>query len=395
MDRSMIDGASGGVLVNKTPTQARELISNMAANAQQFGNRQKPIPRRVNEVSTSSIDQRLDTLTSLVEKLVVGHAQQIKTCGICSTMGHPTDMCPKLQDEPYEQANAVGGFPQRRYDPYLNTYNPGWRDHPNLSYGAKPFGFQPRQLAPQHAPPRLGMSLDEIVKSLASSTQQFQQETRTSIQNQENQVSQLATAVCQMESQGSGKLPSQTMADPKQNASTITLRSRKELNKPSKEVPKNIAKEEIEKEALPQTQDPSGKQPQAVVTAPPFPSRFAKFKEEQEKDILETFHKVEVNIPLLDAIKQVPSYAKFLKELCTTKKKLKGDEKVHIGENVSAILQRKLPPKCKDPVHEVFELGGKEGFRISITKHPEKEESTLSFKLQETVAALNDSPELQ
>ncbi|KAH9781478.1 Endonuclease [Citrus sinensis] len=57
----------------------------------------------------------------------------------------------------------------------------------------------------------------------------------------------------------------------------------------------------------------------------------------------------EVNIPLLDAIKQLPRYAKFLKELCTSKRKLRGDERVHMGENVSAVLQKKLPPKCKDP----------------------------------------------
>ncbi|KAJ9183322.1 hypothetical protein P3X46_007190 [Hevea brasiliensis] len=51
-------------------------------------------------------------------------------------------------------------------------------------------------------------------------------------------------------------------------------------------------------------------------------------KEEQGKEILETFRKVEVNIPLLDAIKQVPKYAKFLKELCTTKRKLRNNEKI-------------------------------------------------------------------
>ncbi|KAB2595438.1 S ribonuclease [Pyrus ussuriensis x Pyrus communis] len=72
-------------------------------------------------------------------------------------------------------------------------------------------------------------------------------------------------------------------------------------------------------------------------------------KEEAEKDILETFRKVQVNIPLLDAIKQVPRYAKFLKELCTTRKRMSTKEVVKVGENVSAILQRKLPPKCKDP----------------------------------------------
>ncbi|KAL0288795.1 UNVERIFIED_CONTAM: hypothetical protein Scaly_2719800 [Sesamum calycinum] len=72
-------------------------------------------------------------------------------------------------------------------------------------------------------------------------------------------------------------------------------------------------------------------------------------KEEEEKEIFEIFHKVEVNIPLLDAIKQIPRYAKFLKELCTSKGNLKGNKRVSMGENMSAILQRKLPPKCKDP----------------------------------------------
>ncbi|KAJ9134949.1 hypothetical protein P3X46_032185 [Hevea brasiliensis] len=83
---------------------------------------------------------------------------------------------------------------------------------------------------------------------------------------------------------------------------------------------------------------------------PPFLCRLAKTKkEEQEIEILETFRKVEVNIPLLDAIKQVPKYAKFLKELCTTKRKLRNNEKISVGENVSALIQQKLPPKCKDP----------------------------------------------
>ncbi|KAM1024679.1 hypothetical protein ACFX14_037824 [Malus domestica] len=72
-------------------------------------------------------------------------------------------------------------------------------------------------------------------------------------------------------------------------------------------------------------------------------------KDEAEKDILVTFRKVQINIPLLDAIKQVLRYAKFLKELCTTRKRISNKEVVKVSENVSAILQRKMPPKCKDP----------------------------------------------
>ncbi|XP_052297128.1 uncharacterized protein LOC127902307, partial [Citrus sinensis] len=225
MDRSMIDAASGGVLVNKTPTQARELISNMAANAQQFGSRQDATLRNVNEVNISS-------------------------------------------------------------------------------------------------------------------------------QNLENQMSQLATTVSRLESQVLGRLPSQSEVNPKQNVSAVILRSGTELQEPSKKVTKHVEDELEKNELMPQSQDaqPTKAKPLPIVIPPPFPSRFAKSKkEEQEKDILETFRKVEVNIPLLDAIKQIPRYAKVLKELCTSKRKLRGDEKVHMGENVSAVLQKKLPPKCKDP----------------------------------------------
>ena len=65
--------------------------------------------------------------------------------------------------------------------------------------------------------------------------------------------------------------------------------------------------------------------------------------EEAEKEILETFRKVEVNIPLLDAIKQIPRYAKFLKELCTNKRKLKGSERISMGRNVSALIGKSVP----------------------------------------------------
>jgi len=74
--------------------------------------------------------------------------------------------------------------------------------------------------------------------------------------------------------------------------------------------------------------------------------------EEVDKEILETFRKVEVNIPLLDALKQIPRYAKFLKELCTHKRKLKGNERISMGRNVSALIGKfvpHIPQKCKDP----------------------------------------------
>ena len=63
--------------------------------------------------------------------------------------------------------------------------------------------------------------------------------------------------------------------------------------------------------------------PQEYVPKAPFPQRLAKGKKGKSTcEIFEIFKQVSVNIPLLDAIKQVPSYTKFLKDLCTKKRNL-------------------------------------------------------------------------
>ncbi|KAJ9145862.1 hypothetical protein P3X46_028192 [Hevea brasiliensis] len=143
--------------------------------------------------------------------------------------------------------------------------------------------------------------------------------------------------------------------NPRENASAILLRSGKEVDNQAPHEPKKKQGEQVSKvpEVEVSTESKLNKVNNAVL--PPFPCRLAKNKkEEQEKEILETFRKVEVNIPLLDAIKQVPKYAKFLKELCTTKRKLRNNEKISVGENVSALIQQKLLPKCKDPETSVI-----------------------------------------
>ncbi|CAN6580904.1 unnamed protein product [Malus baccata var. baccata] len=192
----------------------------------------------------------------------------------------------------------------------------------------------------------------------------------------EKQVGQIAEFMGQFREQG--KLPSSIVVNPKggfETAKAITLRSGKEVGTeptPSKSAPKEDEKFQIEEEEQakatarieqslphpPNASNPStiGKKGSIPINSNvippdvPFPSRFLQAKnEEEEKDVLETFRKVHVNIPLLDAIKQIPKYAKFLKKLCTTRKRIREKEVVHVSENVSALLQRKLPPKCKDP----------------------------------------------
>ena len=57
---------------------------------------------------------------------------------------------------------------------------------------------------------------------------------------------------------------------------------------------------------------------------------------------------MKVNIPLLDMIKQLPTYAKIFKDLCTVKRGLNVNKKAFLTEQVSAIIQCKSPVKYKD-----------------------------------------------
>lgn len=92
--------------------------------------------------------------------------------------------------------HVLGFMGRGKYNTCSNTYNPRWRDHPKFSY-AKPNNFQNYQQrnTPQAAPKKLGVPLEEIVKSLANT-----------IQNLEQQISQIATSVSKLEIQG--KFPS-------------------------------------------------------------------------------------------------------------------------------------------------------------------------------------------
>jgi hypothetical protein len=67
--------------------------------------------------------------------------------------------------------------------------------------------------------------------------------------------------------------------------------------------------------------------------------------------MMEVFKQVKINIPLLDAIQQVPAYAKFLKDLCTQKRKSRNHipKKVFLTEHVSSLIWHNTPPKFKDP----------------------------------------------
>ncbi|KAL7616914.1 hypothetical protein Lser_V15G01789 [Lactuca serriola] len=203
-ERRLLNASSGGSLTEKTPTEIRDLIKNMAEDSKhtsQDEDRYTDAPRGVKEVHTPKIEAQLSELTKVVMMLAKDKGVQSTPhpYGICTQVGHPTNMCPQLQEEEYEEANVIGGYSghnQRTYDQprgnqgWNNNQSMGYQQRPPPHYQARPpfpqQNYQPRQLQPP--PQQVGsssMSLEDIVKSFATSTQSFQQKTKASIKNLE------------------------------------------------------------------------------------------------------------------------------------------------------------------------------------------------------------------
>ena len=163
-----------------------------------------------------------------------------------------------------------------------------------------------------------------------------------------------------LEVQERGRFPSQSLPNPKgihevgssnnsgmdEVKAIITLRSGKEVDQPMpKTVEESRQGEELQPEHILLKEDSM-----KYRIPPPFPQALrGKKKATQQAGILEVLRQVKVNIPLLDIIKQVPAYAKILKDLCTIKKGLGIEKKAFLTEHVSAIIQSKYPVKYKDP----------------------------------------------
>ena len=76
----------------------------------------------------------------------------------------------------------------------------------------------------------------------------------------------------------------------------------------------------------------------------PFPQRLKQTKlDDQFFKFLNVFRKLEINIPFVEALNQMPHYAKFMKDIISKKSNLDQKGVVSLFANYGAIIQKKLP----------------------------------------------------
>ena len=323
---------------------------------------------------------------------VTDNPAQSNTCTNFQSPAHPTEHCsitPAMKDLMSECANTIGQFkPQQSNAPYGNTYNPNWRNHPNLTWRPNPPAYVPPGAKPQFGSPsqsqrpppsspveqailnlskvvgnfveeqkginvQLAQRIDTVENTLNKKIDGLESNLKQKMDNLQYSITNINKF---LEVQERGRFPSQTLPNPKgihevgsgidEVKSIITLRSGKEVDQPMpKPVEESRQGEEMQPEHILLEEDSM-----KYHVPPPFPQALrGKKKATEQAGILEVLRQVKVNIPLLDLIKQVPAYAKFLKDLCTIKKGLGIEKKSFLTEHVSAIIQSKYPVKYKDP----------------------------------------------
>ncbi|XP_062093500.1 uncharacterized protein LOC133799502 [Humulus lupulus] len=203
-----------------------------------------------------------------------------------------------------------------------------------------------------------------MLKTLVASTLQTQvilQSTEASLKNLESTTGQIATSLYNLEVESIGELPTKLESNPIENDGTLTLQSGPQLDTPPyPDITFDLIPTQEVNNSTPEASSPReietftsvGPSSQNMLHKPtitlyvhilPFPSRLTKFKNEEENKVI-----LKINILLLKTIKYVPPYAKLPMDLSTNKSNQKDDKKISVRENVSVILQRKLPPKCQD-----------------------------------------------
>ncbi|XP_062103685.1 uncharacterized protein LOC133814784 [Humulus lupulus] len=176
-------------------------------------------------------------------------------------------------------------------------------------------------------------------------------ETRSSIKNLEMQVGKLENM---LQSRPQGNFPSNIETNPKEQCNAISLRSSKEVVEPVEKssLPskmeyekKNKMDEEVNENLEKKNLEISIEHHIKV----PYPQRLEKKTlDNQFFKFLDIFQKLHINIHFAEALEQMSSYVKFMKEILSKKRKLEDYETVALIAKCIAILQKKLPPKFKD-----------------------------------------------
>jgi hypothetical protein len=144
----MIELMNGGAFLNLTGDLAYKALEKIAANTQNwdFSSCRDKFARKDKKggilelKGEQELTQRMDVIVKRLDALSVGkpikaiNTFPVESCSVCTSPMHQAQNCPSMTVFEMEQVNAFNSFQKPSTGPYAETYNPGWRNHPNFSW---------------------------------------------------------------------------------------------------------------------------------------------------------------------------------------------------------------------------------------------------------------------
>ncbi|CAM8990434.1 unnamed protein product [Rhodiola kirilowii] len=261
LDRKLLDASAGGNLMDLSPAKVRQKILAVAESErfQDESTKEEEFTRtRImskTEPAYSAMTAEIRELKDMMQHVIRRQPVQTKPCGFCAATDHKTDECPTRVEDDQAEVNAVGDYqgyqghsnqagPARQYgsagngqganrQPWQNDNHHTGPNHQYQTQREPARQNTPQQNQQPYQPPHQqyhhspNKSLEDMMKELAASNQQLnatmtQHITTTNgeITDLKKQMSQIATTVSRLED-NAGRLPSQTIQNPKGNVSMV------------------------------------------------------------------------------------------------------------------------------------------------------------------------------
>ncbi|KAD4385637.1 hypothetical protein E3N88_25806 [Mikania micrantha] len=414
--RARFDTSAGGHLMGKRDVAE---CTDMFESFAQAEYEQRSANRNSNPISSSSSSTRgvhhvnVDTSVAAALEALSRDVKELKMkvdrCEICRG-GHATSECLVVNQE---QVDYLGGQGRGNTNPFNNSYNQNWRNHPNFNWRSSghPPGFQSGYSHnqgqghssvshPGHTPGAGSSSsggssggsmskIEELLTQLVAkdaNTQKTLAEHDILLKNQQSAFLDLQRSVGdiakRLDERPQGQFSGSTQPNPNAHVKAVTTRSGRggvSVEPPVEVDDEDPVDEEIEMETpggvhmrpvpastVPTSESPVvvpvEKKPVEVRPSPkidhsrlPYPARLAHQKHDKEYGhFLDMFKQLKINLPFIEALQHMPKYAKFLKDLLKRKERLGELSNVPLSGGCSAVILNKLPEKLTDP--EIFTI---------------------------------------
>ena len=166
--KQLLETMCGGDFLSKHPNEAMDFLNYVAETSKAWdepnpreAERMRPLTHQMGGIYALSEDTdmkaKLTTLTRRLEELEMRNQHEVKAVNELpvshpayfnyQSSSHPREHCPlvpSMRDLIQEHAHVLGQNKPPTNAPYGNTYNPNWRNHPNLSWKPKPPTYAPQ-----------------------------------------------------------------------------------------------------------------------------------------------------------------------------------------------------------------------------------------------------------